>query len=173
MKPDTAMPEPGLDAAGARDVAAYLVGVPLGPMPSRSLPRRLPPLARLVSYAEVSERVFRKTCRHCHSEPDFAIGDGGPGNTGGFGFRPRGLSLSDYDGIASGDLDDRGERRSIFAPASDQEPRLLSALLSRQREEIGHSPGAAASRGMPLGLPALSPEEIQLVESWIVQGRPR
>jgi hypothetical protein len=26
--------------------------------------------------------------------------------------------------------------------------------------------------GMPLGLPALSPEEIQLVDSWIAQGRP-
>jgi hypothetical protein len=28
-------------------------------------------------------------------------------------------------------------------------------------------------RGMPLGLPAVGPEEIQLVESWIAQGRPQ
>jgi hypothetical protein len=28
-------------------------------------------------------------------------------------------------------------------------------------------------RGMPLGLPPLEPEQIQLVESWIAQGRPR
>jgi hypothetical protein len=27
-------------------------------------------------------------------------------------------------------------------------------------------------RGMPLGYPSLTPEEIQLVESWVAQGRP-
>ena len=27
-------------------------------------------------------------------------------------------------------------------------------------------------RGMPLGLPSVTPEELQLVESWIAQGRP-
>jgi hypothetical protein len=31
----------------------------------------------------------------------------------------------------------------------------------------------ALVRGMPLGLPALTPEQVQLVESWIAQGRPR
>ncbi len=31
-------------------------------------------------------------------------------------------------------------------------------------------PDNPAVRGMPLGLPSLSPEDLQLVESWIAQG---
>jgi hypothetical protein len=50
-------------------------------------------------------------------------------------------------------------------------PRLVRALLARHDEEAGAVSGAV--RGMPLGYPPLSPEDIQLVESWIAQGRPR
>jgi hypothetical protein len=35
----------------------------------------------------------------------------------------------------------------------------------------GAEPGRV--RGMPLGLPPLSSEDIQLVETWIAQGHPR
>ena len=38
-------------------------------------------------------------------------------------------------------------------------------------EIAGESTGEV--RGMPLGLPPMSLEDIQLVESWIAQGRPR
>jgi hypothetical protein len=138
-------------------------------------PTRLPVLERRVAFEEVKARVFRKTCWHCHSEPDLALGDGGPGNTGGFGFKGRGLSFVDYTTISSGSVGDDGNRRSIFKPIavegfSEPVPRLLAHLLARQIEEAGGEvPGI---RGMPLGLPALSPEDIQLVESWIAQGRP-
>ena len=171
MKPDTVMPETGLNDAEARDMAAYILTAPLAAIEPPRVPERLPVLSRPVSYDEVSQKVFRKTCWHCHSEPDYAIGDGGPGNTGGFGFRPRGLNLAQYDGIASGSLDDQGERRSVFEATSDG-PRMLSVLLSRQHEEAGQS-SRAVTRGMPLGLPALSPADVQLVETWIAQGRPR
>jgi len=91
--------------------------------------------------------------------------------SGGFGFAARGLDLSSYAGIASGSLDEEGRRRSVFAPAAGGTPRLIAQLLARQAEEAGQPvPGV---RGMPLGLPALTPEELQLVESWIAQGRPR
>jgi hypothetical protein len=128
-------------------------------------------LERRVSYEEVDEKVFHITCRHCHSDPDAAMGDGGPGNTGGFGFAPKKLDLATYKGVAAGYIDAKGERQSVFAPMADGVPRLVAALLARQREEAGtHSDEI---RGMPLGLPALTPEQIQLVESWVAQGRPR
>ena len=125
----------------------------------------------LLKTDEVSARVFRRTCWHCHSTPEFAMGDGGPGNTGGFGFKGRGLNVASYTDIAAGSLDDAGERRSIFLPISDGMPRLIAHLLARHAELTGQPvPGV---RGMPLGLPPLTLEQINLVDSWIAQGRPR
>ncbi|WP_437674026.1 c-type cytochrome [Sorangium sp. So ce131] len=171
VKPGTPMPQVPMSPAEARDLAAFVSTAPLAPRAPASAPARLPVLTRRVTYEEVDRRVFRVTCRHCHSEPDYTLGDGGPGNTGGFGFRPRGLNLATYEGIAAGYLDDQGERRSVFAAGPDGRPRLLAALLARQAEEAGHADPAV--RGMPLGLTSLGPEEIQLVESWIAQGRPQ
>ena len=48
----------------------------------------LPLRARPVAFEEVSERVLRKVCWHSHAQPDYARGDGGPGNSGGFGWIP-------------------------------------------------------------------------------------
>ncbi|MFS8071930.1 MAG: c-type cytochrome [Byssovorax sp.] len=171
MKADTSMPELPLTPIEVRDIAAYLMTSELAaivPPPARP---RLPPLARPVTYDEVSARVFKRTCWHCHGEPDYAVGDGGPGNTGGFGFKPRGLNLVDYSSVASGFVDDQGERHSAFEPLADGTPRMVAALLARSTEEAGST--RPDVRGMPLGYPALSPEEIQLVESWVAQGRPR
>jgi Cytochrome C oxidase, cbb3-type, subunit III len=165
--PDDPMPDYGLDEASAAALAAFLwrapreVGVPAVPVPSP-----LPLLARRVGFDEVNQRVFHNTCRHCHSQPELDFGDGGPGNTGGFGFAGKGLDLSSRLAIARGYVDEKGRRRSLFGPGP---PLLIEALRARQREEAGE---AAALRGMPLGLPALTPEELQLVESWVAQGRP-
>ncbi|WP_437875898.1 c-type cytochrome [Sorangium sp. So ce513] len=171
IKPGTLMPQLPMSPAEARDIAAFVMTTPLAPRAPASAPERLPLLSRRVTYEEVDRRVFRVTCRHCHSEPDYALGDGGPGNTGGFGFKPRGLNLATYEGIAAGYVDDRGERRSVFSRGPDGVPRLVAALVARQAEEAGRPDPAL--RGMPLGLPALGAEEIQLVESWIAQGRPQ
>jgi cytochrome c2 len=171
VKPDTKMPKTPLSAEEIRDLAAFVFRADLAPKIARIVPPRLPVLDRRVTYEEVSRRVFRNTCWHCHAEPDYAIGDGGPGNTGGFGFKPRGLNLAEYEGIQAGYVDDKGERRSIFTPMPDGTPRLVYALLSRYREEAGTNDPTL--RGMPLGLPALSAEDIQLVETWIAQGRPQ
>lgn len=171
QKPDTLMPTIAMTASQAEQLAAYLLYAPLAPPTAAPIPQRLPILSRRVGFEEVNAAVFRRTCWHCHSSADYAMGDGGPGNTGGFGFRPRGLNLASYPDVAAGSLDDHGERRSIFLPVSDGTPRLLAHLLARQQEEVGKTiPGI---RGMPLGLPALSPQQLQLVESWIAQGRPR
>lgn len=171
VKPDSAMPKIALTDAEAKDLAAFLWSAELAPLPPRPKVERLPVLARKVTFKEVDEKVFHRTCWHCHSEPDYAIGDGGPGNSGGYGFRPRGLNLSDYNGIAAGFVDDRGERQSVFARETDGTPRIVRALLARHDEEGGAATGAV--RGMPLGYEPLPPEEIQLVETWVAQGRPR
>ena len=171
IKPDTLMPKTLLTQAEARDLAAYLLKTPLQAAPKKPVPERLPILERKVTFDEVEEKVIGKTCRHCHSEPDIALGDGGPGNTGGFGFKPRKLNMGSYSTLLAGYVDDGGERTSVFSKTKGGTPRLVAALIARQQEEAGEINPEV--RGMPLGLPALSPEEIQLVETWVAQGRRR
>jgi hypothetical protein len=200
-KPRGAMPDLGVSVESARALAAFIAETPISKPGARiattagstpegvsptdgatpepitpdrfddsRVPARLPVLERAVTYAEVEKRVFRDVCWHCHAVPDFARGDGGPGNSGGFGFAPRGLDLSSYAGVASGSLDDRGTRRSVFGTVNGM-PRIVAHLMARHVEDAGGSVDGV--RGMPLGLPPLPLEEIQLVESWIAQGRPR
>lgn len=86
------------------------------------------------------------------------------------------LGLSDVFG--PGVLPPRGPpgvHRSVFRPVEEGPmkgvPLLVAQLRARQLEEAGEVvPGVV---GMPLGLPALSPEALQLVESWVAQGRPQ
>jgi mono/diheme cytochrome c family protein/cytochrome c5 len=170
VKHDSAMPNLGLDAQDARDLAAFLSFGELLPPPAAPVFARLPPLERRVGFEEVNQQVFAVTCRHCHTNPDLAGGDGGPGSTGGFGFKPRKIDFSSYQGIQSGGVDARGERVSLFTPTKDGLPRLVAALVARQREIGGEESDEV--RGMPLGLPALTAQQIQLVESWVAQGRP-
>jgi len=176
VKTDTPMPKMGLSDVEARSIAAYVLTAQLSPAPVAPVPDRLPVLTRKVTYDEVATRVFRKTCWHCHGEPDFERGDGGPGNSGGFGFEGVGLNLSDYASTFAGFLDASGRRTSLFAPAQGARPgkdttsHLVAALLARQAEVAGQEPPV---RGMPLGLPALTSEEVQLVETWTAQGRVR
>ncbi len=169
VDPDAMMPATELSREEARALAAFLVHTPLTSAAASSVPPRLPLLERAVSWSEVEARVFRRVCWHCHSDPDFALGDGGPGNHGGFGFAPRGVDLSSYEGVLAGGVDARGRARSVFRRGPDGTPRLVETLLARQREEAGEE--LEGIRGMPLGMPALSPEDIQLVETWIAQGR--
>src|ERR1700759_2286679 len=104
------MPELALSDAEIKDLAAFIITAKLDPIPPKKVPERLPLLTRNVTFDEVSTKNFRRTCWHCHGEPDYSVGDGGPGNTGGFGFKPRGLSLTDYANVGSGFVDDKGER---------------------------------------------------------------
>jgi cytochrome c2 len=171
VKPDTLMTASPVDAREAREIANFVLNAPLTAPELKAVPARLPVLTRKVGFDEVYERVLARTCRHCHSNPDVSFGDGGPGNTGGFGFKPRGLNLAAYSGVAAGLMDDKGERASVFAKLSDGTPRLVAALLARQGEEAG-KPNPEV-RGMPLGLPSLPAEDVQLVETWVAQGRPK
>jgi mono/diheme cytochrome c family protein len=172
VKPDSAMPKIALTPAEVKDLAGYLMTAEITAPPAKPKVARLPVLTRKITFKEVDEKVFHRTCWHCHSEPDYAIGDGGPGNSGGFGFKPRGLNLSDYNGITAGFVDDKGERQSVFAKDDQGVPRMVRALLARHEEEE-QNVATGTVRGMPLGYDALSLEDIQLVDTWIAQGRPR
>jgi len=173
LKRDALMPKEGLSEDEARHVAAYLLMTPLKPVTPEPMPKRLPILERRVTYEEVAQKVFGHTCIHCHADPDYAIGDGGPGNTGGFGFPARGVNLTEYAMIQAGYIDPKGdgeERSSLFEKLADGTPRLVAALWARHAEVRGKP--RKDVRGMPLGLPPLTPEQIQLVETWAAQGRP-
>jgi len=171
VKPGTKMPKMGLTEQEAKDAATYLLSVKLEPPVKKPVPPRLPVLDRKVTFDEVDTQVLRKTCRHCHTNPDIARGDGGPGMTGGFGFAPRKLDFSTYESTNGGLLDLKGERMSVFSKTKDGTPLLVAGLIARQREEAGEIDPDV--RGMPLGLPAVSAEDVQLVETWIAQGRPQ
>ena len=170
LRPDSLMPRFELEPHEVNALASFVWHAKLESVPPLPIPARLPVLERRVGYAEVAERIFRKVCWHCHSAPDYNRGDGGPGNTGGFGFAARGLDLSSYEGISAGLVGNDGQRKSVFQPTKDGTPLLLSVLLTRRLEDRGLS---SDERGMPLGLPSMSEEEVQLLESWIAQGRPR
>ncbi len=171
VKPDTKMPETPMTDDERRDIAAYILATPLEPRQVAPVPALPQPLDRKVSYKEVAERLFDKTCRHCHGNPDIAMGDGGPGNSGGFGYPGRGLELTSYERVMSGYKADGGERQSVFQKTKDGTPRIVAALLARYAEEAGKHDGEV--RGMPMGLPPVSVEDIQLLVTWIAQGRPR
>jgi cytochrome c2 len=175
LRPGTDMPSLGLTDQEARDAAAYILRTPLAPRPAEGPAlARLPLLDRHVSYEEVAARVFRRSCTHCHAEPS-GNGDPGPGSTGGFGFAPRGVQLLTYRGTQLGYIAAGGARRSLFAHEPELEPwggaRLVAALVARHEETSGRP--VAAVRGMPMGLPGLSAEEIQLVETWVSEGAPK
>lgn len=170
IQPNTRMPKLMLEPDEARDVAAYILTTPLEPL-TKAKPIAMPePLERKVSYTEVAEKLFDKTCRHCHGNPDVALGDGGPGNTGGFGYQPRGLELTSYERVNAGYLQGE-ERHSVFEKMPDGTPRLVASLLARHDEVAGLR--REGVRGMPLALPPVPMEDIQLLVTWIAQGRPR
>lgn len=150
MKNDTLMPDL-LTKAEAIDVAAFLIQEPLIEAAGLPKPVFLPLLNRDVDFDEVNDKVFSKICIHCHGDQEntFADGDGGPGNTGGFGFPAKNIDFSTED-------------RALGAV-----PRIVSNLKARHNEVRGVvDPNV---RGMPLGLPPLSPIDIQLIETWVSQ----
>jgi hypothetical protein len=157
-------------AVSARAPAPPPVDVPLLPL--------LPLLARPVRYEEVRRQVLDRICIHCHMDPRRNGGDGGPGNTGGLGYRGAGLDLESWAGIQRGARDASGRRVPILrAPAPGEDAPLVARLRLRQSEHARELAGPAAVSaggppGMPLGLPPLTPEELRLVRSWVAQGAP-
>lgn len=171
MKPGTLMPQTPMNKDEAKNIVAYLMKGPVQPFTPPAVPALPKPLDRKVKFDEVNEKIFAKICRHCHGNPDEGVGDGGPGNTGGFGFPPRGLELTSYKRVMAGYTDDAGERHSVFKKTNKGVPRIVASLMARHGEKLGVVDPEV--RGMPMGLPPLPIADIQLLVTWIEQGRRR
>ncbi len=186
VNPRAQMPRLGLTKPEAEALADFVLGADPQPAAPPAPPASAAARDGGVTYEEVEARVFKRVCWHCHSNADFADGEGGPGNTGGFGFPPLGLSFATYEEVMNGALGPDGEYRSIFRPGASGQPVLLEVLKKRHLENArdfvkpGEDPRATllapkddSVRGMPLGLPAMAAEDIALVEAWLRAGRPR
>lgn len=176
----TTMPPMGLTPAEAETVRDFLLhGDPaVAPMPKVEPPAVPKPLDRPVGWEEVKERVLGKVCVHCHMN-DYEK-DPGPGNLGGLGYAGVKLRMRTYETLVSGAVDEKGDRYSVLAPKKGEKVAPIVQALLRRRVEAARDaiapfqdhelPAYEAKPGMPLGLPAMTDEEIQLLVSWIDQG---
>jgi hypothetical protein len=154
----------------------------LGAAPELRTPTVVP-AAHPVSWEEVKDRVLGKVCVHCHMN-DYEK-DKGPGNQGGLGYAGIGLAMRTYEALVWGAIDrSSGGRYSVLVPRDGERYSPLVEALRRRRVEAARDqvpafadherpafpPGAAP--GMPLGLPAMTDEEIGLVQRWIDDGCP-
>ncbi|WP_257458402.1 c-type cytochrome [Archangium lipolyticum] len=166
--PDTEMPTFPFTSKDIEDLATFLSeplpGVAAEPRPAYR-PRRL---EREVHYQEVAQKLSRHLCFHCHSDRN-REGDQGPGNSGGFGYDGVSLDLATREGILRGIKRD-GRFRGLPDRLENGTPRLVASLLARHAELSGNYDPAVM--GMPLGLPPIPNEEIDLIYTWIEQGAP-
>lgn len=184
VQPSAVMPAQDLrDEELARIVDFLFFGDPeLGPVPDVRAPEVVP-AAHPVSWEEVKERVLGKVCVHCHMN-DYEK-DKGPGNLGGLGYPGVGLAMRTYEALVRGAVDKRtGARYSVLVPRDGERYAPIVESLRRRRVEAARDqvpafedharppwpPGSPP--GMPLGLPAMTDEEIGLVQRWIEDGCP-
>lgn len=149
------------DETDRQDLIAFLFEAPLAPLPERTPPPLPDPLDREVTWEEVNAKIFHATCQHCHTTGGPALpGEGGAGNTGGFGYAGRGVILSEHAVIA----------RSLLTPGEDGVAPLVHNLMARHAEVAGRP--VAGVLGMPLGLPPVDLDAIAALRAWIRQGAP-
>lgn len=184
VMPSSEMPNFGLTDKETNALADFLLGPRPKTLPVKVVKPAVPKSTVVPAYEEVEAKVFRAVCWHCHSNPDFADGNGGPGMSGGFGFAPRKLSFATYEELLAGTVDANGKRRSVFSDGPSGEPLLIEVLRARYVENArdhvvpgangsaGPLPKAGAPRGMPMGLPALTDEQFSLVLRWVKGGHP-
>lgn len=181
LAPRTRMPNMGLDRAQAELVRDYLLGVDPQLLPTPRVNGLDGPklLNRPVSYAEMKEKVLGKVCVHCHMNAYEK--DTGPGNQGGLGYAGIGLMMRTYEALVSGARGADGKRYSVLQPrAGEKVAPILQAMLRRKQEahrdqvppsaDFPRPAYPAGKPGMPLGLPAMSDEEMSILATWIAQG---
>ena len=184
ISPGTPMPASTMSRDEAETLRDFLLfGDPLlsppPPAPAMVLPK---PVTRDVSYEEMKKRVLSKVCMHYHMN-DYEK-DKGPGNRGGLGYEGVQFAMRTYERLVHGALDKAtGARYSVLvARAGESMPPILQAMLRRRVEgardqvppfgdyERPHYSNDAP--GMPMGLPAMTDEEIGLLSRWIDEGCP-
>jgi mono/diheme cytochrome c family protein len=168
LLPGTEMPTFQLTPKELEDLVAFLYEAPPEVAAAPRPVYRPRVLEREVHYPEVAQKLSRHLCFHCHSDMR-RPGDQGPGNTGGLGYEGVSLDLATRAGILRGIKRD-GQFRGLPDRLADGTPRLVASLLARHAELSGHYEPAVL--GMPLGLPPIPDEEIDLINTWIEQGAP-
>ncbi|MCZ7646560.1 MAG: c-type cytochrome [Planctomycetota bacterium] len=153
-------------------------GTPIQPAPQAAVK-----LEHAPTWEEVNNAVFQDTCVHCHMS-DL---DGGAGNIGAYGYRARRLDLSSYAGIRRGSLQPDGTRLDILKPKEAGAPppilwRVEHRIEENRRdrvppfqdtlEKLEAPRDGPVKPGMPLGHPALTPEQIALLKAWLDAGAP-
>ncbi|MDY7232905.1 c-type cytochrome [Hyalangium rubrum] len=168
LLPDTEMPTFQFTPKEVEDLVTFLSEA----LPEVTAePRPAPPprlLDREVHYPEVAQKLSRHLCFHCHSDMS-RPGDQGPGNTGGFGYDGVLLDLATREGILRG-INRDGRFQGLPDRLEDGTPRLVASLRARHAELNGRYDPTVL--GMPLGLPPLPDEDIDLIYTWIEQGAP-
>ncbi len=175
------MPTMGVSREEAELLRDYLFheDPALAAAPVLKQPEPPKPLERAVAWEEVKERVLGKVCVHCHMN-DYEK-DPGPGNLGGLGYKGVKLRMRTYETLVSGADDGKGSRYSVLVPRSGEQVAPIVQALLRRRAEAARDAIApfqdhelpafpTAPPGMPLGLPAMTDDEIQLLVTWIAQG---
>ncbi len=179
LKPGTAMPDmlTREEAVAVRDWLWHAQPEVIERDAVQPIPRVLD---REVSYEEMKERTLGKVCVHCHMNDHEK--DPGPGNLGGLGYEGVGLSMRTYDQLVRGAVDPTtGARYSVLEARPDSKyPPVVESMLLRHEEatrdqvasglDLQRPPYPSKRMGMPLGLPAMSPDEIDLLHTWIAQG---
>jgi hypothetical protein len=138
-------------------------------------------VSRPVAWEEVKERVLGRICVHCHMN-DYEK-DKGPGNKGGFGYAGVGMAIRTYESLVWGAEGAAGRYSILVSRSGEPYAPIVMAMLRRRveaardqvpayedHERPSYSPNDLP--GMPLGLPAMSDEEIGIVERWIEDGCP-
>ncbi len=168
INPNSLMPRIELTSSEIEDLTAYIFSLPDEELDCDVNIELEQDMNRMISYSEIETKIFKNTCWHCHSNPVPMRGDGGPGNTGGFGFQGQGVDFSTYESFMKGGLGTDGKRVSLIADNEHKVPKVISHLISRHYEIKCNR--YSGPRGMPLGLPAVEVENINLFYNWIRQG---
>jgi mono/diheme cytochrome c family protein len=181
LLPTTTMPATGVTREEAEFLRDFLLyeDPALTPAPAVTTPEVPKPLKRAVPYEEMKERVLGKVCVHCHMN-DYEK-DPGPGNVGGLGYKGVKLRMRTYESLVSGADDGKGGVYSVLVPREGETTApIVQALLRRRAEAVRDAIAPfedhelpsypSGPPGMPLGLPAMTDEEIQLLVTWIAQG---
>lgn len=182
--PGATMPTFGLSTADAELIRDYLVAGSFAPAPAPPAEPLLampPPATHPVGWEEVKARVLGKVCVHCHMNDHEK--DVGPGNLGGLGFVGRGLAMRTYEMLVRGAHSPDGKRYSVLqALPGEPWPRILDVMVRRRVENLRDLLGPfadharpdypAGALGMPMGLPAMTDEELGILRRWIDDGCP-
>lgn len=180
IDPNSPMPPSTVTRAEAEALAQFVL---FGkPAPFVPVPRPPPPTRPTgVTYEMLDAAIFSKICLHCH-EGDGET-DNGAGNGGGLGYAGKGFSFDSLESFKRGSKTADGTYASVLRRGKSGKPVLLERLelrVSENRRDYikpfeqvqDHTlvPYPGAGPGMPLGLPALSPEKIDMIRAWIAEG---